>query len=163
MEKRAIGKDEFLYGYVNEERVMIKNSLEQIGAFIVKYPFDSVKIVNLLDVLEIETSVGFVFYCRDQEFLALELHPYLISLTPVGVELPKFVPYIPLPDNIIDNVQCKSGAGHYLGSVHPSEGTLFPHVRHSGYYFTLQELKEDFPDSISRSEAFDIATKEGWL
>jgi len=84
---------EFLYGYANGEQVLIENNVEQICAFIMKHRFQNVMITNFFDVALLETSMGFIQYCANQEFLAKELIPRLAPMQMGEVEPPEFVPY----------------------------------------------------------------------
>ncbi|KZE67975.1 hypothetical protein AWM68_17540 [Fictibacillus phosphorivorans] len=85
--------NEFVYGYVDGEQVMIANTVEQVCAFIMKYKYESVKITNFFDELLIETSMGFIMYCRDQTYLANNLLPTLAPMQMGDTEIPEFVPY----------------------------------------------------------------------
>lgn len=89
---------EFLIGYVKDTEdygVLIENNEEQISAFIMKHQYKNQTITNFLDVTEIEMSGGFVFYCRDQEFLRTKLIPTLAPMQMGQVKAPEFVPFEP--------------------------------------------------------------------
>lgn len=95
MEKTKIGAvTDYLYGHVDGECVMITNTIEQIVAFLAENMFKSVKITNVLDLLEIETSMGFIFRCPNQEFLQTELLPHYVPVQRGEVEAEKFVPHV---------------------------------------------------------------------
>lgn len=87
---------DFLYGYIpGEERVCIKNTAEQIAAFIMANQFKGqVKIVNFLDLLEVQTVGPFIDFCESQHFLQNELLPVLVPMQQGEVEVVEFVPYV---------------------------------------------------------------------
>ncbi len=94
MEKSMIGAGaEYLYGYVDGECLPITNTIEQITAFITTYSTKSVKITNVLDLMEIETSMGFIFRCSDQNFLKIQLLPHLVPVQRGEKKGEEFVPY----------------------------------------------------------------------
>lgn len=84
---------EFVFGYVNGEQVMVTNTPEQIAAFIVEHRFSDVKITSYLDELLITTSMGFLDYVADQDYLKKELLHVLIPMQQGEVEPEAFVPY----------------------------------------------------------------------
>ncbi|WP_028393989.1 hypothetical protein [Bacillus cihuensis] len=95
MYKTTIGLgNDFLYGYVNGERFMVANTVEQICAFILKERFKDVIITDFLDQMEIETSMGFILYCNNQEFLVNELLPVLVPMQKGEKDIPEFVAYV---------------------------------------------------------------------
>lgn len=89
---------EFLYGYVNRtNQVRISNTVEQICAFIMEYRLNNVLITNpLTDLTFIETSMGMIMSCSDQEYLKNTLLPALVPMQRNEVEAPEFVPYYKL-------------------------------------------------------------------
>lgn len=100
MEQPAIGYANFLFGYAKGECFMVSNTVEQICAFIMKYSLDNVKIVDFLDQLEIETSMGFIMYAQRQDFLRDSLLPALVPMQRHEVKPPEFIPYV---DEMIEN------------------------------------------------------------
>lgn len=84
---------DFLYGYVNDEQFVIENDVKQICAFIMEHQFENVLITNVLDIPILETRMGFIDYCANQEFLIKELIPMLAPMQMGEVEPPEFVPY----------------------------------------------------------------------
>lgn len=85
------GSMEFLFGYAKGEQYLVTNTVEQICAFIMKFRFDNVKLVNAFDVLEIETSGGIISFCGNQRFLGDELIPVLAPMQMGKVESPEFI------------------------------------------------------------------------
>lgn len=157
----AIGFGDFLYGYVNGERVMVANTTEQIAAFIMKHRMGSVKLVNLLDVTEIETSMGLIMYCSDQSFLQNELLPVLIPMQRGEVEAPEFVPYVN-EEFLIRNVRMQMeepDEGYYLANLDFGEGYC-EIIKISEVFKTEKELIERYPDSISVDEAAKISEEK---
>lgn len=159
------GQGEFLYGYVNGERFNVTNTPEQISAFIVKHQYESVMLVSFLDIRLIETAMGFIQYCADQEYLRTKLIPVLAPMQMGTVEKVEFVPYQETSeeDYILSDIRLTSGAGHYLGSLIFDEGFPEPYSRETGYYPTEESVKQDHPDSISYSEAIEKARQKGWI
>lgn len=155
--------EKYLYGYVNGNRVKIANTVEQICAFIVKHGSDSVIITDVLDNLEIQTSMGLIFYCKDQEFLREELLPVLVPMQTGLTEAPEFIPYVSEEEYVVNNVRMKSGAGYYLGSLIFNEGYPEPYDRLSGYFPSEEAVFQAFPDSISFSDAVEQAKEKGWI
>lgn len=141
----------------------IANTVEQICAFILEHDSDSVIITDVLDNLEIETSMGFIFYCRDQEFLRGKLLPVLVPMQMGEVEVPKFIPYVSEGEYIINNVRMKSGAGYHLGSLTFEAGFPEPYDRQSGYFASEAEIKYAYPNSISYAEAIQKAKQNCWI
>ena len=94
------GAGEFLLGYVNNDfNAYIKNSPDQIAAFIMKNQYAETTITNIFDVREIETVFGsFIMYCSNQKFLQECLLPVLIPMQRGEVEAAKFISYT--SDNI---------------------------------------------------------------
>lgn len=91
---KIVNSAEYLYGYANNERVLIKNTTEQICAFIMVHRLENVIITDIFDQLEIETSMGFIMTCRNQEYLAKELLPCLIPMQTGKGDVVEFVPYV---------------------------------------------------------------------
>ncbi|MCM3317997.1 hypothetical protein M3603_15370 [Rummeliibacillus stabekisii] len=89
----SIGFGSYLYGYVDGERYLISKTVEQICAFIMKYRMQDVQIIDILDQLELETSMGFIMHCANQQFLHDQLLPMLIPMQQGEVEAEKFVPH----------------------------------------------------------------------
>lgn len=87
---------EFLYGYVpGEDRVCIKNTIEQIAAFIMANRLKGqVKIVNFLDETEIRTMGEFIDFCYSKHFLQNELLPVLVPMQIGEADVIEFVPYV---------------------------------------------------------------------
>lgn len=94
MASKMIGQGEdFLFGYTRgKETVMIQNNAEQISAYIMTDLYADKMITNFLDMTEVEVQGGFIFYCRDQEFLRTELIPTLAPMQMGKVEPPEFIP-----------------------------------------------------------------------
>lgn len=88
-----IGFGSYFYSDVDGERYFISKTMEQLCAFIMKYRFKNVKIVDILDHLQFETSIGPLMYCADQKFLLDELLPIIIPMQKGKVEVPEFVPF----------------------------------------------------------------------
>lgn len=89
--------DSFLVGYTKREQGWmyegeVSNTTEQISAFIMKEPHSSILLCDFLDQSILETSMGFVQYCRDQDFLKEKLIPALVPLQMGEEEPPKYVP-----------------------------------------------------------------------
>ncbi|MEX3623608.1 hypothetical protein [Viridibacillus arvi] len=92
----TFGIGEYSYGYLpNGERVLVSNTAEQIAAFVMAHRSERVKIVNIFDMLEIETSMGLLLQVTNQQFLANELLPVLVPMQQGEVEAVEFVPYTP--------------------------------------------------------------------
>lgn len=90
--------EDFLIGFAKGEYVQIENTVEQICAFIMKHRMDSVLITNVLDGVEIETSMGFIMTCPNQEFLRTVLIPALAPMQMGEAEVPVFVPFVSKED-----------------------------------------------------------------
>jgi hypothetical protein len=164
MEKTVIGLGaDFLYGYVDGDRYMVSNTVEQICAFIMKHRLKDVAIINILDQTEIKTSMGLLFYVADQNFLRETLQPAIVPMQLGEVDVPAFVPYSAEGEYLVSNVRMKSGAGHFLGIMDFEEGFPQPYDKQSGYFETEEEVKNAYPESISWSEARETAIKKGWL
>jgi hypothetical protein len=88
-----VNSAEFLIGYANHEQYLIENSTEQICAFIMKFRNIDVTITDFLDGLELTTSMGFIFYCRNQDYLREKLIPALAPMQMGEVAAPEFKPY----------------------------------------------------------------------
>lgn len=86
--------EDFLIGFAKGESVQIENTLEQICAFIMKHKMDSVVITTVLDGLVLETSMGFIMTCPNQEFLRIQLIPALAPMQMGDAEIPEFVPFV---------------------------------------------------------------------
>ena len=86
-------KSEFLYGYVEDKRVLIRNDVEQICAFLMKYRFQNVKITNVLGITEVNTYIGVIDYCADQQYLVSVLNPAYTTMQSGKVPVPKYVEY----------------------------------------------------------------------
>ncbi|MFF2532293.1 hypothetical protein ACFVS2_25625 [Brevibacillus sp. NPDC058079] len=155
--------NEFLYGHVNGNRIQIANNVEQICAFIMKYQTESVVITNILDMLEIETSMGFIMKCTDQEFLRTQIIPTLVPMQMREVNPPEFYPYVTEGERMIDNVRFKTAAGHCLYTLDFSEGFPGPYERLSGYFPSEGKVEQVYPDSISFGDAIQQAREKGWL
>lgn len=154
---------EILYGFADGNRVPISNTVEQICAFIMQHSMKSVMITSVLDVAEIETSMGLIMYCRDQEFLITSLIPALAPMQMGQVEAPAFVPHVTQDDYLISNVRFRSAAGHSIYTMTYEDGYPAPYERVSGYFPSETVLHESYPDSISSDEAMEQATQKGWL
>lgn len=153
----TIGFGDFLYGYAKGERIPISNNVEQICAFIMKHRLDSVKIVSILDELEIETSMGFLMYCRNQEFLQSDLLPSLVPMQQGEVTAPEFIPYVD-ENFIIRNVRLEgeNGEGFYLVDLNFFDGYPEP-TRTSSFFKTEEELIAQYPNSINTDKSYEIA------
>ncbi|PLS19108.1 hypothetical protein CVD28_01490 [Bacillus sp. M6-12] len=163
MEKTVIGFGDFLYGYVNGDRYMVSNTVEQICAFIMKYRLNDVQIISILDQMEIETSMGFLSFVSNQTFLRETLLPALVPMQRGEVEVPEFVPHTVESDYVISNVRMNSRAGYFLGAIDFEEGFPQTYDRQSGYYETEEEVVKAYPNSIGKSEAMEMATQKGWI
>lgn len=86
--------NEYLIGYITGEQYLVTNTVEQICAFIAKARLDDAILVDILDQAEIETSVGFISYCKNQKFLTNELLPTLVPIQKGEVKAAEFIPYI---------------------------------------------------------------------
>lgn len=147
----------FLYGYVQgKERVCIENSAEQIAAFIMKQRFEGqVKIVNYLDIIEVQSVGNFIDRCENKRFLNDELLPVLLPMQTGEVEVPEFVPYV---DEIysLKNVRVVNEEGkHFLINLEffdYMEETLV----NDEVYDTEEELIAKYPDSINQKLAEHI-------
>lgn len=95
MENNKIGTEiGYVLGHVRgEDTTLIHDTPEQISAFIMKYQMQNVIITDVFDQLLIETSMGFLMSCSDQQYLASYLLPVLVPMQRGEVEIPKFEPY----------------------------------------------------------------------
>lgn len=93
----------YLYGHVNGEQYDIKNTPEQIAAFIMKYKMYDVTITTYFDEFLIKSSMGFIMHCADQEYLQQKLLPVLVPMQQNEVEIPEFVPYNPEDEIVIED------------------------------------------------------------
>ncbi|MEK5071761.1 hypothetical protein [Sporosarcina sp. FSL K6-1508] len=85
----------FIIGHVSgEDTVLIHDNPLQISAFIIKYQMQDVIITDLFDQKLIETSMGFLMYISDQQYLATYLLPVLVPMQLGEVEITKFEPYV---------------------------------------------------------------------
>lgn len=155
--------NDFLYGYANGDRVQIANTVEQICAFIMAHHMDSVMITSVFDIAEIETSMGFIMHCRDQEFLSTKLIPALAPMQMGQVEAPAFVPYVTEGEFLISNVRFHSGAGHSIYTMTFEDGYPAPYERLSGYFPSEYALHQSYPESLSLNDAMKQAEDKGWL
>lgn len=164
MEKTTIGLGmDYLFGYVDGDRYMISNTVEQITAFIMENQFKSTMITDVMDNAEIETVMGgFIMNCKNKQFLMEELLPCLSPTQMGDKEAEKFVPYVVEEEFVVQNVIMNSAGGYFLGSVSYEEGFAEIYDRKSGYFPTEQYAKEAYPDAISRREAEAIAIEKGW-
>ena len=80
--KLGILEEEFLRGYVNNSfKANIKNTPEQISAFIMEYGVaGNITITDSLDIAVITTFGTLLNRCSDQEYLLKHLRPILIPL-----------------------------------------------------------------------------------
>lgn len=165
MAKTIIGAGvDYLYGYVEGDRYMITNTVEQITAFIMKYRFNDTLITNFFDNVEIRTVFGgFIMNCTNQTFLANDLIPYLAPVQMGEKEAEAFVPHVEEVEYVVENVIMTSGAGSYLGSVSYEEGYSEPYDRKTGYFPTEEKVKEAYPNAISTKDSEEIAVEKGWL
>lgn len=163
-EMKLVQSSDFVFGYAKGDRVMVANTAEQISAFIMKHRFENVVITDFLDTLLIETSMGFLQYCINQDYLRTTLLPVLVPMQRGEVEAPEFVPYKSEDeDYIITNIRYSSGAGWYLGELIFDNGFPEPYSRITGYYPNEEAVQADFPDSISYSDALKQAREKGWI
>jgi hypothetical protein len=92
-------KHKYLYGYVNDERVVIRNNVRQIVAFIMKHQYSETLITTLLDEPVLSTVVGgFIMSCPDQAFLREQLLPVL---APVQMGIKRVPKFMPVPEDLI--------------------------------------------------------------
>lgn len=97
MENKRLAETEaeFLLGYVEgEDTILIHDNPVQISAFIMKYHMQNVIITDVFDDRLIETSMGFLTYCSNQQYLVHNLLPVLVPMQRREVEVPKFEPYV---------------------------------------------------------------------
>lgn len=145
---------DFLYGYIRgEERVCITNTAEQIAAFIMKNRFKGeVKIVNYMDVTEVQTMGEFVEFCSSTSFLYDELLPVLTPMQKGTIEIPEFVPYTD-EAYLLKNVRLVNGNGKYvLVNVEFFDG-LEEELVNDEEFDTEEELIAKYPDSMSEALA----------
>ncbi len=148
---------QFLYGYVpGEERVCIKNTIEQIAAFIMANRLKGqVKIVNFLDETEIRTMGEFIDFCYSKHFLQKELLPVLVPMQKGEVEVIKFVPFID-ETYILKNVRVVNEHGkHLLIDLDFSE-CIEETLVNDEVLDTEEELIAKYPESISEKLAGHI-------
>lgn len=156
---------EYLVGYVDNQRFYVTNTPEQVSAFVMKYQYKNVMLTDLLDIRLLETAMGFIQFCADQEYLSAKLLPVLVPMQRGEVEATKFTPHqIATDDNyMIDGIRLKSGGGHYLGTLIFDNGYPEPYSRETDYYATEKKVQEDFPESISWDDALEKAKEKGWI
>lgn len=155
----AIGQAGFVYGYMDGKRFNIANNVEQICAFIMENRTRDIKIVNVLDMLEIETVCGFIVQCPNQWFLENELKPILVPMQLGEVDVPKYVPYVD-EHYIIRNVRIKSDKekGYFLADLDHFDG--YPKIKKTSEMFETEAfLIVKYPNSINTDQAYDIATQ----
>lgn len=156
-EKQTSLIGDFLYGYVpGEERVFIKNTIEQIAAFIMANRFKSqVKIVNYLDITEIQTMGEFIDFCDNKHFLQNELLPVLVPMQKGEAEVIEFVPYVD-ETYTLKNVRVVNEDGkHVLINLDFSE-CIEETLVNEEVFGTEEELIAKYPDSISEKLAEHI-------
>jgi hypothetical protein len=86
-------KHKYLYGHVNGERVVLRNTVKQIAAFIVKHQYNETIITTLQDQFILNTVIGgFIMNCPDQQFLREKLLPVLAPVQMGIRNAPKFIP-----------------------------------------------------------------------
>lgn len=157
----SFGIGEYSYGYLpNGERVLVSNTPEQIAAFIMAHRHENVKVVNIFDMLEIETSMGFLMNVPNQQFLAEELLPVLVPMQQGETEIIEFIPY---KDDayVIKNVRQETEAGTFcLVNL-----DYFKHEleKISEDFQTKADLMKEYPDSISMKEAHKIAMDKDFI
>lgn len=151
----------YSYGYLpNGERVLVSNTPEQVAAFIMAHPNESVKIVNIFDMLEIETSMGFLMNVPNQQFLAQELLPVLVPMQQGEAEIIEFIPY---KDEayIIKNVRMETEEGNfYLVNLDYFRKEV---ERISDGFQSEEDLMREHPNSISEKEADKIASEKDFI
>jgi hypothetical protein len=155
---------EYVYGYVGDEYVgKVSIEPEQVAAFIMKFKnAPETKLVNIMDILEMSTLFGMVFFCRDQAYMR-KLLPVLVPMQMTDKEPPEWIPYVEEIENVINNVIMQSGAGWYLGSLHFEDGLVEPYSRDSEYYRSAEEVKKAYPDAIDTAQAFHLAKERNLL
>lgn len=148
---------DFLYGYVpGEVRVCIENSAEQIAAFIMKNrSVNQVKIVNFLDLIEVQTAGHFIDYCENKRFLNDELLPVLLPMQLGEVEVPEFVPYVD-ENYTLKNVRVVNEEGKHLLINLDFFESMEESLVNDEVYDTEEELITKHPDSISEKLAEHI-------
>lgn len=148
---------DFLYGYVpGEVRVCIENSAEQIAAFIMKNrSVNQVKIVNSLDLIEVQTAGHFIDYCENKRFLNDELLPVLLPMQLGEVEAPEFVPYVD-ENYTLKNVRVVNEEGKHLLINLDFFESMEESLVNDEVYDTEEELIAKHPDSISEKLAEHI-------
>lgn len=159
----SFGIGEYSYGYLSSgERVLVSNTTEQIAAFIMAHKTESVKIVNVLDLLEIETSMGFLMTVTNQHFLVNELLPVLTPMQEGEVEAAEFIPYT-TDKYLIKNVRLerKEDGKFVLANIDHFNGVEVHEI--SEYFNTEQDLLVEHPNSITGQEAYDIALEKGFI
>lgn len=110
--KLGILKEEFLRGYVNNSfKANIKNTPEQISAFITKYGMaGDITITDSLDIAVITTFGIFLNRCSDQEYLLKHLRPTMVSLQTGEKEI-KFIP-IDIPVSLDDEMNNEESSNY---------------------------------------------------
>lgn len=160
----GLGAD-YLYGYVGEQRFTIRNTIEQIMAFLMKFDKEpEVMVANVLEMPELIFSNGSLQDCSDYVGFKTELEALMVRVQETGEKL-SFVPYVHQQSDgfIVSNVRMKSGGGHYLGALDFEDKFPQPYSRESGYFASEEEVIRCFPDAISWNDACQIAKEKGWL
>lgn len=155
-QKNKFGIGDYSYGYVEGERYLVSNTAEQIAAFIMEHKMKlNIRIVNAFDTLELSTSMGFIDYCGNQDFLKLRLLPVLIPMQQGEVEILAFTPHTD-EKYMIRNVRERSNEGKYfLSNLNHIDGVESTKI--SEYFETEELLAIQYPDSISLDEAYNLA------
>lgn len=145
---------DFLFGYVpGEERVCIKNTAEQIAAFIMANQFKGqVKVVNFLDELEIQTIGQFIDTCQSQHFLKNELLPVLIPMQKGESEVIEFVPYVD-QNYTLKHVRGINDDGKYVLVNLEFFDYTEEELANDEVFDTEEELIAKYPDSIGEEYA----------
>ncbi|MGE7843623.1 hypothetical protein ACQKNX_22940 [Lysinibacillus sp. NPDC093712] len=146
---------QFLYGYVpGEERVCIKNTIEQIAAYIMANRFKGqVKIVNFLDILEIQTMGEFIDFCDNKRFLQNELLPVLVPMQKGEAEVIEFVPFIDETYTLKNARFVNEEGKHVLINLNFSDECIEVTLVNDEVFDTEEELIAKYPDSISQELA----------
>lgn len=110
--KLGILEEEFLRGYVNNSfKANIKNTPEQISAFIMEYGVaGNITITDSLDIAVITTFGTLLNRCSDQEYLLKHLRPILIPLQTGEKEI-KFIS-IDIPISLDDEINIEDSENY---------------------------------------------------
>lgn len=162
MKNTALGQGPFLYGQCKGKWDVIENTIEQICAYLMENKFHSVRVTNGQDDDEILTSIGFITYCKDPDFITKELLPVLTPMQLGKVCTPKFTP-VEVQQNYIVNVRLRADEGFFLGRMLFDDSSPKPYSVQSDFYSSEEHLIRDFPKSISVIEAIEIAIDNNWL